>query len=240
LTVSGEIQPESGIVVNITDIDKLLKSEVISKLDGKFLNREVEYFKEHSTTTENIAQFVNNSLANKLPTNSRIVSVRVDESETLWSAIYHHFPSNFDKNDRTQMTQLTRKYDFSAAHRLHSPSLSDEQNVEVFGKCNHPNFHGHNYEIEISLSGTPDNKSGMLFDISQLDKIVDENILKPMDHRNLNLDIEEFEHSNPTSEMLAVVIWNRLSKHLPTQGDPKLAKVLVRETARNEFEYFGD
>ena len=239
VTVAGEVDEQTGIVVNITDIDKALKSNVISVLDGTFLNRQIPFFKERAPTTENIVRFASESLTNKLPEKAKLVAVRVAESDTLWAK--SEWPMSSEGTDKTAMSdiQLTRKYDFSAAHRLHSNKLSQEENLALFGKCNHPNFHGHNYDIEISLSGTPDPKSGMLYDLDKLDQIVSELILIPMDHRNLNLDIPEFESVNPTSEMLAVVIWNRLTARLPIQGDPKLAKVLVRETARNEFEYSG-
>jgi 6-pyruvoyltetrahydropterin/6-carboxytetrahydropterin synthase len=240
ITVAGEVDKQSGIVVNITEIDKALKSNVISVLDGTFLNKQVSFFQTNPPTTENITRFVRQELDTKLPVQSELVKVHVSESETLWSTWESSRPDEHNKPTTMGAVQLTRKYDFSAAHRLHSNNLTADENIALFGKCNHPNFHGHNYDIEVTLAGTPDPVSGMLYDLGKLDSIVSEHVLLPMDHRNLNLDIQEFADINPTSEMLAVVIWNRLSKHIPTSGDPKLAKVLVRETARNEFEYSGD
>ena len=98
---------------------------------------------------------------------------------------------------------------------------------------------GHNYEVEISVSGIPDERSGMLFSIDELDSAVKQDVLDVMDHKHLNLDVPDFANVNPTSEMLAVVIWQRLARHLPVSGNPRLSGVVVRETARISFEYHG-
>ena len=139
------------------------------------------------------------------------------------------------------MIRVTRAYDFSASHRLHAPELSDEQNDAIFGKCNWPNGHGHNYEIEITMSGEPDPASGELFSPCQLDAVVEQAVLKPFDHRHLNFDVPEFRGLVPTSENLTVVIWDRITARLKEEPlqNAKLSKVVVRETARNYFEYSG-
>jgi 6-pyruvoyltetrahydropterin/6-carboxytetrahydropterin synthase len=240
VSVDGDVDETSGVVVNIVEIDRAIKQHIITALDGKFLNRQVPYFKVNAPSTENLVQFVWNNLINSLPERTRLVSVEVSESDRLWASwTLNELPNIGEREADVTEIQLTRKYDFSAAHRLHSNDLSPEENIALFGKCNHANFHGHNYDIEVTLAGTPNKRSGMLFDLDKLDLIVTDEILTPMDHRNLNLDIAEFETANPTSEMLAVVIWNRLAKRLSTHGSPRLAKVLVRETPRNEFEYCG-
>jgi 6-pyruvoyltetrahydropterin/6-carboxytetrahydropterin synthase len=135
---------------------------------------------------------------------------------------------------------ITRSYDFSASHRLHSACLSDEDNVLLFGKCNNAHGHGHNYGVEVTLTGDPDERSGMLCPIDEIDRIVNEEVLRPFDHKHLNLDTPEFADLNPTTEMLTVVIWNKLAKRLPATQRSRLSSVVVRETARNSFEYRGE
>jgi 6-pyruvoyltetrahydropterin/6-carboxytetrahydropterin synthase len=233
VTVAGNVDPVTGMVVNISDVSLALKKYVLDVLDGKFLNREVEYFKMNPPTVENIGRWVAGAVDPHLPENGKLRQVKLWEMETLWSCI------NI-KNTGTMSTSLTRAYDFSASHRLHSKQLSDEENRTLFGKCNNPNGHGHNYGIEVTISGEPDPLTGMIYSLEELDRIVEEEVLLPFDHKYLNLDVEDFAYVNPTSEMLSVVIWHRLSKRLPTTGDLRMSSVVVTETARNSFEYRGD
>ena len=109
---------------------------------------------------------------------------------------------------------VCRKEHFNAAHRLHNPAWSDEQNQQVFGKCNNPNYHGHNYELIVRLTGAIDPETGYVYDMKRLSDLIKREILDTFDHRNLNLDTEEFRHLNPTAENIAVVIWNRLRPHV--------------------------
>ena len=238
IAVAGRIDDRTGMVVNIVEIDAALKANVISELDGKFLNREVGYFQTRSPSTENIVRFVRERLDGKLPQGVVLIGVTVWESATLWSDWKLEGDCETGGSKDTMIT-LSRAYDFSASHRLHSARLSDAENKQIFGKCNNPNGHGHNYEIEVSVTGTPGERSGTVYSLDDLDKAVDEEVLAVMDHKHLNFDVPDFFDVNPTSEMLAVVIWNRLARRLPISGDPRLSRVLVRETARNSFEYCG-
>jgi 6-pyruvoyltetrahydropterin/6-carboxytetrahydropterin synthase len=224
ITVGGEPDALTGIVVNMTVVDRILKTNVTSVLDGRFLNQEIAYFRLRPPTLENITKFVWERTAPELPHEVSLECVQVWESETLWAS---------KEQDLSQIS-LTRAYDFSAAHRLHSQAITDEENREIFGKCNNPNGHGHNYGVEVTLTGEPDERTGMLFALEQLDRIVEEVVLEPFDHKNLNLDVPEFADINPTSEMLAVVIWEKLAPKLP-----QLSRVVIRETPRNSFEYRG-
>ncbi len=140
------------------------------------------------------------------------------------------------------MLTVTRSYDFSASHRLHSPSLSLEENTEIFGKCNWENGHGHNYGVEVTLAGELDSRTGLLFDPELLDRVVEEEVLMPYDHKHLNYDVPEFRDLNPTSENLTRVIWDNLARHLARLdlGGARLYRVAVQETARNYFEYYGE
>ena len=139
------------------------------------------------------------------------------------------------------MVLLTRTYEFSAAHRLHSVYLSEDENLEIFGKCNNPYGHGHNYKVEVTIQGDVHSRTGLLVHLAELDAIVQEEVLDRYDHRNLNADTEEFRELNPTSENLVKVIWRRLEKRLDSHlVGPTLYKVCVRETDRNVFSYYGE
>jgi 6-pyruvoyltetrahydropterin/6-carboxytetrahydropterin synthase len=136
------------------------------------------------------------------------------------------------------MSHLTicRTEHFNAAHRLHNPAWDEARNQQVFGKCNNPNYHGHNYNLEVRLTGPIDPETGYVFDLKALSNVIKQEVLNRFDHRNLNLDTEDFRNLNPTAENIAVVIWNRLRAALP--ATLKLAVTLF-ETDRNFVEYDG-
>jgi 6-pyruvoyltetrahydropterin/6-carboxytetrahydropterin synthase len=133
------------------------------------------------------------------------------------------------------VTRLTRRYRFSASHRLHAPALSDDANRELYGKCNNPWGHGHNYLVEISVTGTVEPDSGQLVSVDALDDVVHRAVLRDFDHRDLNRDIAAFGEVVPTSESVAVEIRRRLALAWPASF-PKLAGVRLWETKRNIFE----
>lgn len=141
------------------------------------------------------------------------------------------------------MFRVTRQYRFAASHRLHSDALSDEQNALLYGKCNNPYGHGHNYVVEVSARGPIDERSGFAVDVRRLDQLVSEQVLGPFDHRNLNADVAAFETAVPTSENLAAEICRRLKQNWGTvfPGEwPKLEKIRIAETPRNIFEIRTD
>jgi 6-pyruvoyltetrahydropterin/6-carboxytetrahydropterin synthase len=123
---------------------------------------------------------------------------------------------------------------FNAAHRLHNPQWSDEKNREVFGLCNNPNYHGHNYELEVKVSGEVDPETGYLIDLKILKDLIKEEVEERFDHKNLNLDTEEFKDLNPTAENICYVIWQRLRSRLEDRYD---LTVRLYETPRNYVEY---
>lgn len=130
---------------------------------------------------------------------------------------------------------VTRRVHFNAAHRLHSRAFSDEENARVFGPCNNPNFHGHNYELDVSVEGQIDQQTGYVADLRVIGQIVTDRVVDYLDHKNLNLDIPEFRTLNPTAENLIVVIWQLLDGKLPA----KLSKLVLWETPRSYVEYSG-
>ena len=131
---------------------------------------------------------------------------------------------------------ICRKAHFNAAHKLYNPSLSNDENVEIFGKCRYENFHGHNYELIVKILGDIDPKTGMVMDLSDLKKIIKTEVEDLLDHKNLNLDIPYFKDIIPTTENLAIFIWNKLKSAIKI--DCKLSIVLY-ETPRNYVEYSG-
>ena len=133
-----------------------------------------------------------------------------------------------------QKVSVYRKAHFNAAHRLHNPAWSDEKNREVFGLCNNPNYHGHNYELEIKVTGEVDPETGMVLDLGWLAGLVKSEVELRFDHKNLNLDTEEFRTLNPTAEHICFVIWNILRAHLDQRYD---LAVRLYETPRNFVEY---
>ncbi len=134
------------------------------------------------------------------------------------------------------MIHLTRRYRFSASHRLHSPHLTVEQNRETFGKCDNPHGHGHNYKLEVTVAGAVDPKLGRVADLSELDRVVHAAAISALDHRNLNAELEEFSGEMvPTTENLAAVIRQRLLVNWPSSL-PRLHRLRIFETRNNIFE----
>jgi 6-pyruvoyltetrahydropterin/6-carboxytetrahydropterin synthase len=126
---------------------------------------------------------------------------------------------------------------FSAAHRLHSPALSDEENRRIFGLCNSPNWHGHNYELEVTVEGRPDPVTGYVVDLGLVRQAA-ERVIGDLDHRNLNLDVPWLADTIPSTENLVVAIWERLKPDIPAGG--RLVRLVLWETPRNSAEYSGE
>lgn len=126
---------------------------------------------------------------------------------------------------------------FNAAHRLYRKDWGEEQNDAVFGKCNNPNFHGHNYELIVGVKGEVDPQTGYVIDMKVLKDIIAKEVEEPFDHKNLNLDVPEFTDINPTAENIAIVIWNRIRKHIDSAME---LEVVLYETPRNFVTYRGE
>lgn len=139
-------------------------------------------------------------------------------------------------SSETLHVELGRCYHFSASHRLHSPQLSEEENCRIYGKCNNPHGHGHNYTVEVRISGNIDPATGMISNLMDLDAFVNERVIEPFDHRSLNEEVPAFQNAVPTTEILCIEIFQRL-KSFPRA---KLEAVRVVETSNNSFEYAGE
>ncbi len=135
------------------------------------------------------------------------------------------------------MVYVTRKNHFSASHRLYNPSWSDEKNQAVFGKCNNPNGHGHNYEVEVTVGGYPPQDTGMVIDLKKLAKIVEEELIERVDHKHLNEDVDFMRGVIPTAENIAIAFWKILKPKI-TEGT--LVSIRLFESANNFVEYRGE
>ena len=133
-----------------------------------------------------------------------------------------------------QKIALYRKEHFNAAHRLHNPSLTDEENNRIYGKCNRPNYHGHNYDLEVKLTGDVDERTGYVMDTKLLSDIIKEHVLDVLDHNNLNTDVAALKGINPTTENVAIAIYNILRPKIDARLD---LKIFLYETERNYVEY---
>lgn len=135
------------------------------------------------------------------------------------------------------MVYITRRETFAAAHRLFKKDLSDQENFKLFGKCSNPNWHGHNYTLEVVVAGNPDPDTGFVMDIKELKQLIHTYIIEKVDHKNLNIETEFLSGVIPTSENICIAIWNELVNKIPGS---KLYSVKLYETENNFFEYKGE
>jgi 6-pyruvoyltetrahydropterin/6-carboxytetrahydropterin synthase len=231
VTVAGRVDPATGMVVNISDLKPLLQVEVADRLDGASLSPEHPLLAGRQPGPEVLAAALWGCLARALETArlpARLEGVRVMEDRAL--------AGECRRGEEGVVVTLTRSYEFAAAHRLHAALLPAGENERVFGKCNNPAGHGHNYVLEVTVGGEPDPETGLVMEVPRLDAVVHAEVVDRYDHRHLNEDVPEFRDTIPTSENLVRIIWERLA---PGLGGA-LRRVTVRETDRNVFSYEGD
>ena len=227
--VKGDLDVDDGMVINLTTLDALLKSEVLVNYDHKHLNKQHPVFAKNlllQPTCENITIEIWQRLTPALP-DGLLHRVRLYESSTRFVDYY----------GEDLMVYLTKVYEFSAAHRLHSHALSDEENRDIFGKCNNPAGHGHNYSLEVTVKGDIDAKTGLVAGLNLLDEVVQKQVYARFDYKHLNLDTPEFEKLNPTSENFVKVLWDVLE---PNLRPVVLHRLRLRETPKNHFDYYGE
>jgi 6-pyruvoyltetrahydropterin/6-carboxytetrahydropterin synthase len=219
--VEGIPNPANGMVVNIKRIDEILREKIVSALDQRSINDEVSEFTEIAPTLENLLLYIRDRLtsAGVLPPECRLTGIRLEEMPGFYGEL--------DQN-----MKLTRTYEFAASHRLDAPHLSRETNLDLYGKCNNPAGHGHNYILEVTVEGSPDPQSGMICDLGAIDEVVNREVVDRYDHKHLNEDLPEFAGIIPSSEIVVQEIYQRLNGKLPA----KLERVRLWETARNMFE----
>ena len=226
VTIAGDVHVKTGMVVNIKQLDDVVRKRIIAQFDGKSINDEVNYFKSHTSSVENILQFTKDELTSPgtLPQGTELIGLRLEEMPLLYGELV--------KKDNRWISSITRTYEFAAAHRLHSDLLSEQENEALYGKCHNPSGHGHNFVLEVTVEGAPNETTGMICDITAIDDAVNHLIVERYDHKHLNKDIPEFKDRVVTSEILAAEIFNTLDGKLPA----KLSRVRLFETARSFFE----
>jgi 6-pyruvoyltetrahydropterin/6-carboxytetrahydropterin synthase len=222
VTITGTLDARTGMVMNMTEL-KAIVNEVLAEFDHRHLNEDTPYFRELVPTTENIVRVLWRLIAAQLPVAARLVRLKLNEMDDLWA--------EYDGSDEAT---FTRSYVFSAAHRLHSPALSDAENLAIYDKCNNPNGHGHNYRVEVTVGGPVDAQSGMVVDMVTMDRRV-RDLLNTLDHRHLDREIAYFADKPSTAENIVVFLWEELVPRFEGQ----LKHIKLYETRKNVFEYAG-
>jgi 6-pyruvoyltetrahydropterin/6-carboxytetrahydropterin synthase len=209
VTLGGEVDPVSGYLMNIKQIDQAVRRDGVGVLQSAI---------RENQSPQAVVKNLYDRLAKLWPQLSR---VRIGVSPyTAVSVEAREYP----------MVRFNRKFEFSAAHRLHNPQLDAKTNVELFGKCNNPHGHGHNYEVEVSVRGEP-------IAVGLLDEIVIDGVISRFDHKFLNLEVAEFANVNPTVENIARTIYGLLRSRISAAGS-ELASVTVWETPKTWCEYW--
>lgn len=219
-TVAGEPNPQTGYLCNIRDLDRLMRERALP-----LVNRLVAAVGARPVTGERIIAAIAEELGPYAPSGTRWAGWKLNTTPFLSYA-----------TREGHMIRVTQRFEFAAAHRLHCAGLSDEQNRATFGKCNNPNGHGHNYELEVTVVGELDPTSGYVIPLPRFEQIVNERVIERLDHKHLNADCAEFRELNPSVENIVRVIWGLLEGRL---APAKLDRVRVWETGKTSAEYGG-
>ncbi len=229
VSMAGELDSD-GMVLNLSEVKSSIRSEVTDQLDFRFLNDawpEFDLTKDEGclATTEALARIIWNRLKPHLP----LVALRLYEHPRLWA----------DYLGNAMDAYVTIRTHFAAAHRLAKDELSQEENEKLYGKCARPNGHGHNYLIDVTVRGSINKRTGMVCDLSALQCLVEDLVVEPFDHTNLNKDIPYFKTCVPTAENIALHIADRLSKPIKAIG-ANLHKIRLQESPNNAAEVYAE
>ena len=227
--LEGEIDPATGYLCNIKVVDDLLRSIVTQRLISEY---------HAGQTAEELIRIIHREARGGWEQTARLVSMSLALTPQLSYSIAFANPEIKGNSDMNQTTaiELTQQFEFSAAHRLHCNELSDNENRELFGKCNNPEGHGHNYVIEVTVSNEVESDRGLVIAIEKFEPTVKRLVVDRLDHKHLNRDIEYFANINPSVENIAVAIYQWLNGQF---GDAKLQRVKVYETPKTWAEYSG-
>jgi 6-pyruvoyltetrahydropterin/6-carboxytetrahydropterin synthase len=226
VTLEGKLDPKSCYLRNIKEIDRAVREKVIGALKGE---RELIHIGKPELAVGSFSEGIFASLKGALAG---------DKLHAITLLLTPFLSLTELASEFGMYTRLSQRFEFSAAHRLHNPALSDEENRRIYGKCNNPNGHGHNYELQVTLRGKP-REDGLLVDIPAFEKIVKEAVIDRFDHKNLNLDVPEFRELIPTIENISMVIFRMLKNRFTGIG-AELASVTVWETSKTWCEYSED
>jgi 6-pyruvoyltetrahydropterin/6-carboxytetrahydropterin synthase len=221
VSVVGEPDPATGYLCNIARLDELIRQHAIP-FTAEALHRE-----GWRLSAERLLLEVWRRLRGAVPAPATLVGLELLATPFLRYAVSKENP---------EMVQLTQQFEFSAAHRLHCPTMSDDENRAFYGKCNNPSGHGHNYLVEVTVAGTPSPEDGAVLPLPRFETLVDEHVIARLDHKHLNLDTAEFRDVNPTVENIARVIWDRLVGRV---APARLTNVRVYETPKTWADYAG-
>ena len=213
--IEGEVDQSTGYICNIKELDNLMRGVVADVLP----------LVEQGTTAELLLSRIFAECVIKWKSDARIVK------QTLFLSPYLSYSNSIDEPNMIEMTQ---QFEFSASHRLHCDHLSDEENRNLFGKCNNPSGHGHNYVVEVSVLG--DLHDGQVINLHQFESLVKELVIDKLDHKHLNSDVEHFSKVNPSVENITQAIWNWLQGKF---GSAKLSRVKVFETPKTWAQISG-
>lgn len=230
LSLEGPVNPVTGMVINTVEL-KERTVQLLEEFDHKHLNLDLPYFKEKLPTVENLA-YTLGYLFQERNRDVTLSRVRLYEYEESFA---DYLASSNIKPLTSNLVYHTQVYRFSSAHRLHSKFLSDAENKRIYGKCNNPNSHGHNYVLFVTLQGIPDPKSGSLENFEKNHQVIQREISDRYDHHYLDQDFEEFRDKVSTAENILIIIWDRLLPFLSNS----LYKLKLIETRDNYFEYYG-
>lgn len=222
MTVRGEIDNRSGYLINIKRLDDFLHDFVVKKTnDGTLI-----------LTGEQILLSALDYVTTRLPATLTLSRLQLNVSPQM------HFFVSLDEQDEKAMTtvSLTEQFEFSAAHRLHCAELTDEENLQLFGKCNNKEGHGHNYVVEVTVEKEVTAPDGQVVQMDFFEQTVKAKVIDRLDHKHLNRDIEEFKELNPTVENISITIWDWLQNAF---GDAKLKSIRVYETPKTWAEFRG-
>ena len=227
--VEGAPDPQTGYLCDITVIDRLLRRIITHRLIPEFNGQKTAEEMIRTVYRETLAEF---------ESPARIVSVSLALSPFLSYTIEEKSPqAGSDMNSTVSLPiQLTQQFEFSAAHRLHCENLSEAENQQLFGKCNNPAGHGHNYVFEVTVSSEVDSERGQVIAIDHLESTVKRLVVDRLDHKNLNCDVEYFASVNPSVENIAMAIYNWLDGQF---GPAKLERIKVYETPKTWAEFAG-
>ncbi len=223
VSVKGEIDPVTGMIINLTDLKRIV-APIVERFDHTFLNKDLPFFKDIQPTVENLSKLFWELIEERLPDGVFLHRIRLKATEKVFAEYYGDGFGVFCK-----------KYRFSAGHRLFSKKLSEEENKSVYGKCNNFYGHGHNYYLKVCYCSEIDETTGMTIPLSELDKNV-KSFLKTLSGKRLDKDIEFFKDKPATSENLLIFIKQELKKVLGNN----IKKLELSETRNNFFEFLED
>lgn len=230
VTVTGEVDDVTGMVINLTDLKRVLK-QVLEEFDHKHLNLDTPYFAGINPTVENLAWILWRLLEAR-PAIGRLHKIRIYQDEDLYAEVSRDLLPVLP-GVTEQPAWLTRRYYFSAAHRLHSPRLSETENRRLYGSCSGLHSHGHNYVLTVTVFNAIDHVTGMAVDLQALDGLVQQTVLQRFDHQDLNRD-PAFQTSAPTGENFVRLLWMVLVEAIPAG---RLERIGLKETHESSYEY---